>query len=205
MRLHVYFLIMLRSQGVSSSDAKVAGSGRLLSARSTLANFCHGLVVVANNRWRRLVHVPDAAASKRSLARRIIGRRRVDVAGVLLNRRLDVAEDRAFDEGPRRSTFKSMADVVIPEVVDDVDYGVTSELGRAALGVVDVVVLECDCVLVAGQVHGPVVIGVAAGGPLGLAVDEVVGDCDASVSSVTGHDVLASDERCLSILLAIYI
>jgi hypothetical protein len=55
-----------------------------------------------------------------------------------------------------------MADVVIPKVVDEVDDGVTSELGRAALGMVDVVILEGDCVLRAGQVRDPVVVGVAA-------------------------------------------
>ena len=40
-----------------------------------------------------------------------------------------------------------MADVVVPEVIDDVDDGVASELGRAASGVGDVVVLESDSVL----------------------------------------------------------
>jgi len=98
-----------------------------------------------------------------------------------------------------------MANVVIPEIVDDVDDGVASELGRAALGVGDVVVLECDGVLSAGHVHCPVVVGVTAGRPLGVAVDEVVGDCDAGVLSVAGDDVLASDEGCLSNMLAICI
>jgi len=96
-----------------------------------------------------------------------------------------------------------VADVVIPEVVDHMDDGVASELGRAALGVVNVVVLESDCVLGAGQVNGPVVVSVTASGPLGLAVDEVVGDRDAGVFGVAGHNMLASDERCLSKLLAI--
>ena len=98
-----------------------------------------------------------------------------------------------------------MADVVVPEVVDDVDDGIASELGRATLGMCDVVVLERDSVLGASQVHCPVVVGVAAGGPLGVAVDEVVGDRDAGVFGVTGDDVLASDEGCLSELLAIHV
>ena len=85
------------------------------------------------------------------------------------------------------------------------DDGVASELGRATLGMCDVVVLERDSVLGASQVHCPVVVGVAAGGPLGVAVDEVVGDCDAGVLSVAGDDVLASDEGCLSELLAIHV
>lgn len=202
-RLHIYYFIVLRLQGVSSGVAKVANGVRLLSARGTLTDLCHGLVVVAHNRRRGLVHVPDTAAPKRSLARRIISRWCVDVTSVLLNRCLDIAEHRAFDERPRRSAFDGMSNVVVPEVVDDVDDGIASELGRAALGVVDVIVLEGDCVLRAGQVHGPVVVGVAAGGPFGLAVDEVVGDCDAGVFGVTGDDVLAADERCLSEWLAV--
>ena len=98
-----------------------------------------------------------------------------------------------------------MADVVIPEVVDDVDDGVASELGRATLSVCNVVVLERDGILGASQVHCPVVVGVAAGGPLGVAVDEVVGDRDAGVFGVTSDDVLASNEGCLSGVLAIHV
>lgn len=45
-------------------------------------------------------------------------------------------------------------------------------------------------------------VGVAAGGPLSVAVDQVIGDCDAGVFGVAGHNMLASDERCLSMLLA---
>lgn len=98
-----------------------------------------------------------------------------------------------------------MADVIVPEVVDDVDDGVASELGRAALGVCNVVVLERDGILGASQVHSPVVVGVAAGGPLGVAVDKVVGDRDAGVFGVASDNVLASDEGCLSEVLAIHV
>lgn len=147
---HVYRLIVAGLQSISSSIAKVADGRRLLSARSTFSDLCHGLVVVANNRRRGLVHVPNTATSERGLARCIIVCWGVDVAGVLFDRFLDVAEDIAFEERPRRSTFDSVADVVVPEVIDNVDDGVAAELRRAALGVGNVVVLERDGVLGAG-------------------------------------------------------
>ena len=49
-RLRIYRLLVPDLQGVSSGVAKVANSGRLLSARSTFTDLCHGLIVVANNR-----------------------------------------------------------------------------------------------------------------------------------------------------------
>ena len=58
---------------------------------------------------------------------------------------------------------------------------------------VDVVVFEGDGVEFAGEENAPVVVGVAAGGPGGCAVDEGVGDCYAGVFCVAGYDVLAAD------------
>jgi hypothetical protein len=75
-----------------------------------------------------------------------------------------------------------------------VDGGAAAELGGAAAGVVDVVVLEGDSVACTGEVDAPVVVGVALGGPAGAAVDEVVGDGYAVVAAVAGDDVLATDE-----------
>ena len=75
--------------------------------------------------------------------------------------------------------------------------GAAAELGGAAAGVVDVVVLEGDGVALAGEVDTPVVVGVAVGGPAGATVDEVVGDRHAVVAAVAGDDVLATDEGSL--------
>lgn len=74
------------------------------------------------------------------------------------------------------------------------DDGVTAEFGRAALRMVDVVVLKGDGILCAGQVNGPVVVAVARGGPVCLPFHEVVGDCDASVFAVACDNMLAADE-----------
>lgn len=59
---------------------------------------------------------------------------------------------------------------------------------------VDVAVLDGDGVLVAGEVEGPVVVGVAGGRPGGLAFDEDIRDCHPGVLAVAGHDVLAANE-----------
>jgi hypothetical protein len=92
MCLHPLNSILSGLQGISSGVAKVANGGRLLGARSALTDLCHGLVVIADNCRRGLIHVLDAASTKRRLARRIVGQWCVDVTGVLLNCRLDIAE-----------------------------------------------------------------------------------------------------------------
>jgi len=89
---------------------------------------------------------------------------------------------------------------VVPVVVGHVHGGAAAELGGAAAGVVDVVVLEGDGVASAGEVDAPVVVGVAFRGPAGAAVDEVVGDGYAVVAAVAGDDVLATDERSADVI-----
>lgn len=180
-------------QSVSGGVAEVADRRRLLGTCGTFANLCDGLVVVADNRRRSLVDVPDAAPAELALAGCIVSGRRPDVAGVLLDRGLDVAEDGALEQGVRGCTFDGVADVVGPEVVDHVDDGVAAQLWRAALGVVDVVVLEGYRILCAGHVDCPVVVAVAAGRPVRLALDEVVRDCDTSVLGIASYNVLAAD------------
>lgn len=71
--------------------------------------------------------------------------------------------------------------------------GVASELGGTAGEVVDVVVLEGDLVVGAGEVQVPVVVSVAGGGPLALAVDVAVGDAHAARGVLAQDDVLAGD------------
>lgn len=48
----------------------------------------------------------------------------------------------------------------------------------------DVVALECDLIVFAGEVESPVVATVAGGRPGGFAVDFIVGDGDGSVGFV---------------------
>lgn len=87
-----------------------------------------------------------------------------------------------------------MLGVGVEVVVDGVEKGVTSDLGGAAGGVVDVVALEGDHVGAASEVHAPVVVAIAGSRPGGGTVDLVVGDGNATGSAVTENNVLAGDE-----------
>lgn len=78
-------------------------------------------------------------------------------------------------------------------VVDGVQDGAASELGGTAREVVDVVVLEGDLVIRAGEVQVPVVVSVASGGPLALAVDVAVSDRDTAGRILAQDDVLTGD------------
>lgn len=88
-----------------------------------------------------------------------------------------------------------MAVDVVPVVVRHVDYGVGTDLWRAARGVVDVIALESDGVLGTSHVHCPVVVAVAVRRPAGGTVHEVVGDGDSGVLAVAGDNVLTADQR----------
>ena len=61
----------------------------------------------------------------------------------------------------------------------------------------DVIALEGDQVVGAGEVETPVVVAVAGGGPRGRAIYLSVGDSDAIRSLVSQHDVLTANKRCL--------
>jgi hypothetical protein len=112
-----------------------------------------------------------------------------------LSRSLDVLEHVALSDDLGASVGLERVLRVLEEVVvDGVEKSVTSNLGRAAGGVVDVVALEGDHVVAAGEVHAPVVVGVAGSGPGGGTVDLVVGDGNTTGSTVTKDNVLAGDE-----------
>ena len=65
--------------------------------------------------------------------------------GVGVERGLDVLEDVALGDGlAARVDLEGVAGVVVPVVVDGVEEGVAGDLGGAAGGVEDVVVLEGD-------------------------------------------------------------
>lgn len=82
----------------------------------------------------------------------------------------------------------------VPVVVDGVQERVAGDLGAAARGVVDVVVLEGHQVARAGEVQRPVVVGVAGGRPRRAAVDLAVGNGHAVGGRVSEDNVLAADE-----------
>lgn len=64
----------------------------------------------------------------------------------------------------------------------------------------DVVLLEGDHVVAAGEVESPVVVTVAGGGPGGRAVNLVVGDGDTVRGAVAENNVLAADQGGLDVV-----
>lgn len=105
-------------QSISSSVAQVPNRSRLRSTRSTLSNLRHRLVVIARNRRRDFIKVPNTAPPKRALTTRIIRRWCPNIPSVLLNRSFDIAEDISFEQSVGGFTFEGVPDVVGPQVVD---------------------------------------------------------------------------------------
>jgi hypothetical protein len=182
----------LKSVTGSARNARdLAGS---LGLNSVLANLADNTAVSARKRARASERVSNTGAAKSRLASRVVLGWGVERSGVVLDRGLHVLEHGALNESVGVLALEGVALDVVPVVVGHVDGGAAAELGGAAAGVVDVVVLEGDSVACTGEVDAPVVVGVALGGPAGAAVDEVVGDGYAVVAAVAGDDVLATDE-----------
>ena len=131
------------------------------------------------------------------------GRAPEELARVLQQRGLDVLEDVALGDDVG-AVVEGVARVGVEVVVDGVDEGVAADLGGAAGCVVDVVALEGDEVVGARQVERPVVVVVAGGGPVGVAVELVVGDGDAVGGAGAEDDHLAADEGELVVIYRVY-
>lgn len=104
------------------------------------------------------------------------------------------------DDHTALCVVESVSSVVVEHVVDGVHQAVTTDLGRAAAGGVDVVALHGDEIRRAGQVDGPVVAVVASGGPLGVSVEVVVREGDTVGSSVSSDEHLATDQGDLAVV-----
>jgi len=185
----------LKSVASSARNARDLTGG--LGLNSVLANLAQNTAVSARERTRARERVGNTGAAKSRLTSRVVLGRSVESSLVVLDGGLDVLENGALDKSIGVLALERVALDVVPVVVGHVHGGATAELGGAAAGVVDVVVLEGDGVALAGEVDAPVVVGVALGGPAGAAVDEVVGDGHAVVAAVSGDDVLAADEGSL--------
>ncbi|CAH0057350.1 unnamed protein product [Clonostachys solani] len=115
----------------------------------------------------------------------------------------DVLEHVALgDNHGARVDLERVAVVVVPVVVDGVEEGVATDLGAAAGGVVDVVVLEGDqlggrrtYIGRASKVDSPVVVGVAVGRPAGLSVNLAVGNGHTVAGAGAEHNVLTANQR----------
>lgn len=129
-----------------------------------------------------------------------------------LDRSNDVLEDIALgDDLATGTNLESVAGVVVPVVVDDVEESVSTDLGGTAGGLVDVVVLEGDGLVEelasgrqerskytyisrASEVKAPVVVTIASSRPRGSTVDLVVGDGHSVAGTVAENNVLTADQ-----------
>jgi hypothetical protein len=74
-----------------------------------------------------------------------------------------------------------------------VENGIALDLRRTARGMVNVVALESNHVVGAGEVKGPVVTSIAGCGPGGRSVNIAVGNSDSAGSRLSKDDVLTSN------------
>lgn len=124
-----------------------------------------------------------------------------ELSSVAQKRGDDVLEDITLGNNHTTgSDVESVAGVGIPVVVDGVDQRVTTNLGAAARGVMDVVVLHGDEVGRASQVDSPVMVTVAGGRPAGRAIKLVVGEGHAVGCTIAGDEHLAANEGDLDVI-----
>lgn len=160
--------------------------------------------VRALKRGTAAVSVRSASVLDSSLALAVgaAGGRSKHASLVLQHGGLHVLEDVALgqDLSTRGSVVESVAGVVLPEVVDRVEHGVSADLGGSAAGVVDVVALQGNLVVRAGRVQSPVVVTVAGRGVFGVAVKVVVRNGDAVRCILAKDDHLAADVGELAVI-----
>lgn len=170
-----------------------AGRGNILAAETR-----QDAGISAGQSARGAVRVDFAVVAKVLLALRVGRRAR---AGENLSTEsglhglLDVLEDIALSNDlSTRVGLEGVVGVAVEVVVDSMEESVASNLGRTARGVVDVVALEGDEIVGAGEIHSPVVVSVACCRPGGGAVDFAVGDGDAAGGAVSEDDMLAGNQ-----------
>lgn len=121
----------------------------------------------------------------------------------LLDRVVDVLEDVALcNDLGAAADFESVALDLVPVIVDGVEEGVAADLGSTSGSVVDVVVLHGHQIARSSEVDGPVVVVVALGRPLAVAVNVAVADGHTLVGALSQDNVLATDASSLTKALA---
>lgn len=107
------------------------------------------------------------------------------------NNGLNIGEDVTLEDTSSSglTSLKSMASIAVPDVVDGVQEGASTQGRAAARGVIDVVVLQSDLVSLAHHLEGPVVVSIASGREGTFAVDEVVGKSH-TLAGVEAEDVV---------------
>lgn len=158
-------------------EARVASTSEIARIGKSVDSASAADVLLADSGGRGVIDSEQAAAG-----------------GSVLDGSLDTGESVALGEdlGSRRD-LEGVAGVVLPVVVDGVKQGVAGDFRGTAGRAVDVVALEGDLVLRAGEVQCPVLVAVAGGGPVRGAVDFAVGDGDAAGGVLAEDDVLTAD------------
>lgn len=151
--------------------------------------------VSAGKGARGAVGVHLAVVAEVCLAGSVVGAGGEDLARETgLGGRIDVLENIALGENVGTGVSLEGVGDGVEVVVNGVEQSVACNLGGAARGVVDVVVLEGDGVGGAGEVQAPVVATVAGSGPGRGTVNVVVRDGDAAGGLVAEDNVLAGDQ-----------
>lgn len=151
------------------------------------------------------VGVGDARAAESGLARRIGRGDRVQGASQAGGLDGGGAAVEVVALGQDGSTIADLEVVTgggTEVVVDGVQQGsaLTADLGTAARGVVNIVALQGDAVRSSREVHSPVLLTVAGGRVVALAIELVVGDGYLAGGLGTEDDVLAADEGSLAVV-----
>jgi hypothetical protein len=143
---------------------------------------------------RKQIHLASPAQRRAALLIGTLIRRPKQLASVVRNNILYIVEHVALEDSARAGVpaLEEVAFDVGPDVVDGVEQRLAAERGPAAGGFGDVVVLHGDGVAGADHLEDPVVVAVAAGGEVGLSVDEVAGEGDASAGCEAEDVVLAA-------------
>ena len=146
------------------------------------------------------VHLARPAQRRIALLVSALVRRPKKLASVVRNDVLDIVEDVALEDAARAGVpaLEEVAFDVEPNVVDGVEQRLAAQRGAAAGRLGDVVVLHSDGVAGADHLEDPVVVAVAAGGEVGLPVDEVAGEGDAGTGGEAEDVVLAAGTGGLS-------
>jgi len=155
--------------GNAGDNARSSSSGSNVLALE-VGQEASGTHAVEGTRAAESVHLASAAQRGRACG---VGRgarsgEDLSTGGARVDGRDDILESVALsDDGSASADLKGVAAVGVPVVVNGVEESVAGNLGAATAGVVDVVALKGDHVVGAGEVHGPVVVAVAGGGPAG--------------------------------------
>jgi hypothetical protein len=186
-----------------STSFNSLGRSSLGSSNLLAIEVRHKASITSTNKFTRAAESVDLTrTAKELLARRsssgIQDCEQAATSRSVLNGRFHTGEHVALSKDlGSGGDLEGVSAVVFPVVVDSVQHSVACNLRSAAGGSMDVIALEGDGILGAGEVEGPVLVLVAGGRPVGETVDLVVRDGHAAGSDLAQDDVLTADQGSL--------